>query len=477
MKPAEGQAFLTELYNSGAQFKGVNIGDKEFDQYSKQLAQLAIAKGMSPAETGNLGGTVLGLQDFSKFGDNASEKALGKANSAVSIMGRGKGRNATLLSQFSMLSSSAMNEDEMKGVFTDSDEVATVISVMAEKHDAQAAELAKMAIRGLRGFDKEQGDLLKKAGITAQTKFVDAIKQLAPVVEKEAKERNVKVEDVLASHFTEHGAVDALGVAINKGVSGGVFADREAFAKTVQGPEPALKDIEDLMASPRGVMRQAEADMVLASLERGQENDSFEIVRRQAAAKLMRDKQLDTTEKNLDDFIVNKASFGMLGDATQRRIDQQALKTIIDRAPAGALSQDDVKGRLMITPEQVEGYGADLMEKIRKAKGDPLRDVGRPNLPQDMVPLTAPIEGAWNDPAGQLGGGQIASFGWQSALTASVVGAVPADQPKASASAATEGRAESILTAMLEELRKMNEANSKGREIRPIQARPYVQTR
>jgi hypothetical protein len=377
MRAPERNAFLTELYNSGAQFKGNKISNAEFDQYAEQVGLLSTAKGYDPAQTGNLAGTVLGFSDYTKYGDQASERALGKVNSGLAILQHGKGRASVLANQFSMLTSSALNEDAMKGTFQDSDEAAMAISIAAEKHDAQAAELVKIATRSLRGFDESQGPLLKKAKITPQTGFIEAIEKLAPVVEAEAREKNLKPEDILRKYTKDQAESEALGVFINKGVTGGGFAERRKFAEGVQGPDVALRSNREFSTSERFLDRQADAEIEREDLERGAENSKLEIIRKKAIASLANRREIDTTSTLFKDYMVGKTSFGLLGGGDQVRIDEEAQRLIRQTAPKGT----DVSGGFLenfnFTPTARE---ADLNRQIERAEaagGNPLAAISK----------------------------------------------------------------------------------------------------
>jgi hypothetical protein len=370
MKEAEGLAFRTQFHNSGEQFAGKNLSKEEFAQFEKQAAQLTTAKGLSPEDSGDLAGSILGFKDRKGLGENASEDALGKFNSGLSILGRGKGRNKVLINQFSMLSSASLNSDEMKGTFTDSDEVATVISVMAEKHDAQAAEMAQAANRGLRDFDGKASDLLKKAGVNAQTKFIDAVKQITPLIEQEAKDKKLKVEDVLKLHFDDQLTREALGVAINKGVTGGAFDDRLEFAKGNQGPAPAMKAISDYDKSEAGMSRKADASVKEAELVRGAENSKVDILRKQALADLIKEKKINTTGTNFQDYIDGKLGFGVIGHNEQSRIDAQVFAKLNTRDP----SNKHVNEVMPISPEARERAMNSQIKEIEAVGGNPFKD-------------------------------------------------------------------------------------------------------
>jgi hypothetical protein len=370
-RPEEGLGFLTELYNSGAQYEGKTISQAEMAQYREQVGRLAVAKQIEPSVAGDVAGSLLGFTDYTKFGDQASEQALGRLNASLAILGRGKGNNAVLARQFSMLSSAALNEEAMKGVFQSPEEVAAVVSAGAEKHDAQAAEMARAAIRGMRDFsDKDAGGLLKRAGIDPTTAFIPAIEKLAPVVLGEAQAKGLKTEDVLAQYFKDTLTREAIGTYINKGVGGGIFADRLAFGAQNAGPAAALGTIDQFRRSEAGMRREADADVRLAEMERGAENSGLEVVRRQALARLVRRKEIDTNATNLKDYLVGKTSFGVLGEPEQLRIDEETQRLLRERTPAG-VAAPPLSDLLNVSPLAREEDLRNRMGRIRAAGGNP----------------------------------------------------------------------------------------------------------
>jgi hypothetical protein len=330
-RPEEGLAYRLSFNNSGQQFKGKTLTDAEFGQYEEQAAALIAAKGFNPDQSGDLAGTLIGFKNRTGMGDKGSEDALGKLNSGLAILGRGKGRNSVLVNQFSMLASASLSEDELSGTFTDSDEVATAISLMAEKHDASAAEMVRAANRGFRDFDGKAKELLAKAGVNAKTKFADAVRKIAPIVEAEAKASNLKTADVLKKYFPDELTTEAINTAINRGIGGGVLADREAFARQNQGPGPALGTIKDFRESNRGIARQADANIALAEANRAAENSEVDLLRKQAEARLSSRGELDSTFSAITDAIVKYGSLGYQSDPRRQRIDYEAMNILSER--------------------------------------------------------------------------------------------------------------------------------------------------
>lgn len=368
----EGLAFRSQFHNSGEQFKGRLMSDKAFGNYETSAGQLAAARGFDPSDTGELAGSLTGFRDRSKMGDSEAEgDALGKLNSGMMILGRGKGRNNVLLRQFSMASAAALNEDSQKGTFQDSDEVAAAISVMAEKHDAQAAEMVRASNRGLRAFDdKGAGPLLKRAGIGPKTSYVDALKRLAPIINEEAKAKGINVDDALKPYFEDQLTREALGVGINRGVDGGLFDDRAAFGKTQTGPAIARATIASHQGSETGQLRQAEASIELSKAQRGSEESKVEILRKQATSELISEGKIDSQKAEIGKFLSGALTLGMLPLDDQRQINRRVGSVLNRRTPEGMQQLDG--GSWLLDPEKsADVYGARI-DQIQQAGGNPM---------------------------------------------------------------------------------------------------------
>jgi hypothetical protein len=454
MRPGEGKDFLTELYNSGAQYEGKNISKEEFKEYTERTGKLTSVKGLSPTESGNIAGTVLGFRDYSKLGDKAAEQATDVMNTSIATLLHGKGRNSVLMNQFGMLSSAALNEDALKGTFTSPEQVAAVTSVAAEKHDAQAAELAKMAGRGLRDFDNP---LVQKAKVDRSDDFITAFTKIGAVVDTEVKARQAttpgfKVEDYLRENLKDEGTIDAFNVFLNKGVFGGAFKERMDFAATQRGkaePETAAGEKEEAF-----IRRREEAKGERLDLERGAENSQVEIARRQALNRLIERREVDTNEANVGDFLREKTTFGALGSGQQQRIDDEVVRMLNERAPEGTAP---------LRPEQVgvtstgrESMFRDFMGNIRSAHGNPLEEAAPGTArPQILSPENPVVE-----LMGQFGRGLEAGIGRGGAPPALEAGArtTPAMQARPPDAAAgsrptAEGRLSGEAVTALKEIR------------------------
>lgn len=376
--PEQGIRFRSELLNAGQQFVGRNISEQEAQQYQRQAGSLARARGLEPGVAGNLAGSLLGFTDFSKFGDQASEQALGKLNQGLAILARGKGENKVLVQQATELAAAALSEDDLQGVFKDFSEVTTAISVMAERNASEAETFVRAALRGLRDFSGKGGELLKRAGITATTGFQEATERLAPIVRGEAQQRGLKVEDVLRGYFPDERTVVGLGTAINRGVGGGIFADRARFAQGFTGPAAALGDIAQFQQSEAGRSLQADALIKLAEARRGAQTSGVDILRRQALSQLIQTREIDSTSAQISNLLLGKISFGGLGDQERQLISQRATEIELGRAEraglqVGPLDRAGLIGGLY-TPEGQEAGLNRLIGEVSSRGFDPFTD-------------------------------------------------------------------------------------------------------
>ena len=128
--------------------------------------------------------------------------------------------------------------------------------------------------------------------------------------------------------------VDAFNVFLNKGVEGGGFADRLAFAKENAG----LRRRSGSSKIPGGAGRpgpRGRRRPQLAQAERASKSSDLTVVRKQALARLVREERIDTNATGVEDFLNKGASFGLIGDAEQKRIDDEVQHTLDARSPGG----------------------------------------------------------------------------------------------------------------------------------------------
>lgn len=370
----------TEFMNTAAQHIGDDPGKVSqtiADKMMEGAAKIALGRQIDPGVVMGLAGKMLGAKDYSKMGDQASDTLLGDLNQNLAVLSGGSGDNAQLVSETSKLMASSQNEDETKGVFKDTKDVSKLISVMTEGFPMGQAEAGQALLRGIRGFNKEQKTFLKEAGVTLEDTPFDAIEKIGKLAQAKAAKGKpgTKVQDVIKGVFPDELENRAISVAINTGVSGGAFANREAVAQANAGPAPALAQVADYEASERGQQRMADAGAELEMAKQGAKNSQLNILRKQALAKLIRDKAINTNATNINDYLNQKASFGMIGEAEQKRIDDEAQRMANARAPVGT-EPGPLSDLLNFSPTAREEDLNRRMERVRAAGGDPLRDRG-----------------------------------------------------------------------------------------------------
>lgn len=377
MTSGERTGFLTEFMNAGAQFEGKTIAGGEFRQFAEQAAALSLAKGIRPEQAGDVAGGILGLTNFDKFGGQASEQALAQMNMTLATLGRGKGDNAVLARQFSMLASASLSEDKLQGAFQRPEEVAAVISVAAEKSAPQAAELAKMAGRGLRDFDNP---LIKRSGVTPTDSFIQAFTKINAQVSQEVQARQAKtpgfkVEDLLRENIKDEGTIDAFNVFLNKGVAGGGFADRLAFAQQNAGVDVAGGVLQDFFGTDTGRRRLRQQELAASQAAQGAKRSQLDLVRLEAARGLIDRGELNTNASGIKDYLIDATSFRLLGSAEQLRIDEETQRLLMARSPAGTKAAP-FSDMFNVTPLAREDDLMRRMARITEAGGDPTRASG-----------------------------------------------------------------------------------------------------
>jgi hypothetical protein len=385
----QGLDYRMQFQNSGAAYKGRTMSDKEFDEYEKQAAMIGKQRGSmkeGAASFGDLTGTLAGIRDRSGEGDQASEGAISDLSSGMAILGRGKGRNSVLVNQASMLMAAGYNQDEFKGMFSKPTDVFALISIAAEKHDAQANEMAQAAFRALHSNDEKVKALKAKAGVKGDTPLIESLTRIGPILEKEAKDEGITLQEKLANTFDSILERDAIGVYLNKGVSGGGFADRAAYGAENADSGKALADAAshqtaiDEGAAP--IM--AEQQHELQKQAQGSQEALLAQVRTQA--KQVRDAQLhNNTPRQFAEMLNFTTTSYDRENLEMAKILQERGKAVgmdafdlgltkhryLGNSPRNDVSE---QGLQAVTPEGQEGLLREAMTRIAKKGGNPLGD-------------------------------------------------------------------------------------------------------
>lgn len=371
MSMDEARQFQADLMGSGEQHKGKNISDAQFEAYQKKVAQLTVAKGIDPASTATLAGLQLGFKDYSKFGDKAADMALADLNKALSVLIRGNGLSPELVPQLAKLAAASVSENDLAGTFPNSEDAGIAISMFAEANPGRSADMSQAAIRGLRGFKKEQGPLLKKAGIDPQTGFLDAIQKLAPIVKAEAERTKTKIYDVLMANGFDQEESKALQVALDKGVGNkpgsGVIADRRATAKANGTPEAAQKVIDDARNDPNGavIYRLVKQKKEEENAKIGAINVQVAALKMEAESRLIKRREIDTADTNAGDLWHNrlnpKAWFGLEEGSRNQRLHSEEFRMLLQRGKAHGITEGEVREAAGLPREKMRG-GASLFD-------------------------------------------------------------------------------------------------------------------
>jgi hypothetical protein len=377
MTANEALSFREEFQNAGAQFKGTRISAAGHEAAELQGGKLSAILGLPPEQTGEMTGRVVGMRDRTKMTDEAAAADVrAKTYSASMILQHGSGRPSVLTNQFNMAAASALNEDAMKGAFQDPNQVATAVSIAAEKHDAQAAEMVKAALRVYRNFDdKDTKPLLEGAGVGRETSFEDATRKIADFVAKEAKAgpAGTKMTDVLAKYVPEHLGREAVEVFTNKVA---LFDERAAYAKQFEGTAPSQAVIDKATAdADQGLqLRLAEEAKAKAMADRASLDARMETLRKQADAENESD-AVGAPTGSMARWWGNQATRAMTGglaDPERVRQEQRMAHILARRGKSVGL---DMTPLVDDFPETAKSDLQAMVAKIEAAGGDPYKDM------------------------------------------------------------------------------------------------------
>lgn len=361
MKQSEALAFRKNFNDSGAQFVGKTIpgtaadpaaGSRKFEANSAKLAK---AMGIEPGTVGDFMGTISGIKQF-----KSPDEALGVGYSSLAILQGGSGDTAHLAKETKKLMASLFGDDETKSVTDSPDEVATLISAAAEFAPGQESENARAGVRALRDFKSNKaGPLLKEAGITAQDTPLQAVAKLKPVVEAKAKAQGVKPMDVLSASVEDITGATALAGYMNKGIDGGIFADRMGKAGGTAG---ALDRIAMFEAGSDGINAATQADQEYAETQLGAQNAAIDLARKAARAKLTASGYLDSPLAEFKDKFSGIIP-GMDLGSKDLMVDMEARDILRKSLPPGAtagLAAKQLAGR-----DDMGNYSTERTEELR----------------------------------------------------------------------------------------------------------------
>jgi hypothetical protein len=331
---------------------------------------------------------------------------LNPLNQAFKVLQKGSGNNATLVKQISKLSSFAQNPDQMLGTFNNWKETSVALSTAAEVDADQSEVFTRNAIKAIRPGEKDKAqELMKKSGVTPQTKFFDAYKQIAPVVLAEAKEKKKDIGQILKDYGYDEREQIAMGAFINKGVMGGVIADRQKEADANADPAVAKRIVADAHRNVEGpiVHTKAVEATKVAGFERGAEKSLDATLREQAEERLVKrgENTQSWTDKafNYTFGALEQAQGGLPGQE-QRRTDEMR-KILEERAakqgvklPGGETTEDTLGGYIpgtagISTPDARSAFMRRQMDAFKAQGGNPLVDIPRGEVERNRAAAQA----------------------------------------------------------------------------------------
>jgi len=188
-------------------------------------------------------------------------------------------------------------------------------------------------------------------------------------------------------------------VYLNKGLEGGLFEKRKALGESLKGTAPALGMISEFQASETGRARIADADVKLSETVRGAENSRIDVVNRQALAKLIREKKIDTTDANVNDFLRGLIPFASIDSGKQQRISDEAASIIdmrakevgVDPVNRFVLTSEDRNRNINRTLDTIEGTGKNPLDLSGMER---LLEQNNSLLKRFLTTVAPPVKGA-----------------------------------------------------------------------------------
>jgi hypothetical protein len=377
MKQGEAIAFQLQMANVGQQFVDEgdlkkNITEVEYKQFRQQAARLAVAQGVEPGVVGDLAGRLLGFRDTHQFGDDANKVLMGQLYAGTKILGRGSGNYPDLLKQSNRLMAGFLNEDALKGTFTDPKQVFASISTMAERDPLEAEVYVRAAIKGIRDVRGKPKAILAKAGIKENTPFFEAIEKLAPVILEEAARTKTDVNTVLGRYFEDEREKGGIGTFINAGIGKGVLKDRMAFGERYESADLAKRDTDKFFGTDVGMKRINDARIEYAEAVQGEKLSRIDVLRREALAGLTQEGKISSTDQKFAQFFAGSVGFDTLATSGRELIDERVRQIINKRTPEGVGDIGSLRYMATIKPEARAELFNDFLDRTEKAGINPL---------------------------------------------------------------------------------------------------------
>lgn len=306
------------------------LGRRAFEE----TAKLGVSQGYDASVVAEMTGRAVGRHKTE--GAAAPEAVKRDVNAAMSVLASGQGDESKLAVSANKLDAALAGEDSTKGVFQKNSDVAVLTSTLAEGFgEEEVTSAGQSLVKGLRGTGKDdkQAELLKRAGITLKDNPIQALKKLAPVLEKEAKDKGVSIQDVAKEHFADELQQRSVAVGV-KGVQTGVVAAREKTAEEASAPGAADEKVRKFRTTQAGVQRQNEADRALVEAEKGEKTSKLAQVEEQANTDLEKSGVTQTPAAKALAGFIKSATFGAVDPEAAVRDNRMKKRLLARMTPA-----------------------------------------------------------------------------------------------------------------------------------------------
>lgn len=369
MTPEEAQRFRTQFANEGQAYAG-NLSPEDFKKYQQQSALLATRAGADADVAARFASQFITQQ-------TTADKATADQFRVAEIYGAGAGTASENYNAFARLRSQFV--PGKLAPFRSNEELATVGSVANALGAGRQEESVADLVRALRDpSNKKLQELYKQVGLPQNASVMETIQGIAPALLQQSQAQGIGLDQVLAGYIADAQPRRSLAAQVSLGVGAGQYRQRAGVVARAGAEGAVGQAMGEFLAQPNTLERQASTDVALAEAEKAARSEDLNVVRKQALAALIQRGEINTTATGVNDFLNRGASFGLVGDAQRKRIDDETQAIITQRARTRGvpLRRDFMNGILNVSPEAREDELNRLLLQFRQRGVDPLqRDI------------------------------------------------------------------------------------------------------
>jgi hypothetical protein len=384
----ESKELRTQFYNTAQQFIGTKITPEAAERLLGDVEKYAVVKGLPMGAAGELAGSML---QSGSFGAD-SKGAAAKFRQTVQGASAGRGNYGPLLAGFSQVSP-LIGEGQP---FKSPQEAMAAVSLAAEFRPDEAGVYARAGARLFYepGGNKKQEALLKAAGITADTPYLEAVSRFQSTVKAQASQQGLSTNAYLASLKLQEREKGFAQIAVSRGAE--TIGQRLGVMGKVGDYGAMQAELGAAYADPDqpfGRMR-AEGRTRAAELEKGLPLTPLRKAEEEARAQLTKEGYFTKPGAMTGDYLESLGTFGRISPqqiAINRRVRRNygatgTAESLLDLDP-NPIARGAREGFRALT-----GYGEqDLLRRIaesseKTARAAEARSATPPAMPKGAGP-------------------------------------------------------------------------------------------